>query len=341
MTRTVLGFLAAFGFASPSPAEAEDGQRSGVRRWLSEDPRGERGDGRFRFRIGVADAVGNAIHLTGSDNDLPTLCDRNLNPHRYFTPRANPGCDVQPSEWNTDFDGASGIGAEMALGVRVVGGLHVEVEAFRTLLNYDQSDSVFDEGSSTADKLNQELVRAEVRLGGFRTINTFANLAYHFPSLGRFDLYAGVGAGAALAQMDYGSNWARNLNPERIATLDDANTVFDAPAGVDREAERESLRRLIAGTTTTADAVLEDNLTGWQAFAGAAIALTAHASFDLRWRYVGYSEFSDGGEWDQLRSHGSNNGLLAGDPGSDPVVFVEGADDLGGYSLGFSFVVRF
>ena len=302
-------------------------------------PAGDRS--RFRVRLGVADAEGNALALAGSDNDLPTLCDRNLNPDRHFTPRGNPGCQAGPSEWDSSFAEAPGIGVELGAAVRVVAGLHFEFEAFRTHWSYDQTDGVFAESTSTADKLAQELVRAEVRIGEVRTTNAFWNLAWYLPVRDRFELHAGAGLGTASVALDYGSDWARNLDPSRIATLDDENSVFDAPGGVDREAERAALRRLIAGATTTADATLEDRLAARQWFVGGAVRLADSTSFELRLRWVGYGAFSGGGPWDQLRSHASDHALLPGDPGTDPVVYTETTEDLGGISLGFALAIRF
>ena len=68
-----------------------------------------------------------------------------------------------------------------------------------------------------------------------------------------------------------------------------------------------NLNRNVAGTTTIGRAKFSDTLFGYQVIAGVDYQVSEPVSIGLKFRWADFGEFEDGEEWDQLRSHESEN----------------------------------
>ena len=276
--------------------------------------------------------IGNSIDTGASGNDFPTLCNRHLDPDNLFsaTGVTEPeGCS-SASTWSNGFDGSTGVIAGLALGISTDFGARIEAEYFNFGAQYNETSALGGSGADLEDKSQQELVRAEERIGGVNINSLFVNAYYDLPVSGRLRPYVGGGVGFGMAEVEYDGIFARNLNPDAIKTADGA--TYNGSG--DENANREALHERIAGTTTTANHTLEDTVVGYQAVVGADYMLTERASVGIKGRWVRYAKFSDGNEWDQLRSHSSDNG-----PGTDTVVYTIETDDLSAF--GVSLVMKY
>ncbi len=205
------------------------------------------------------------------------------------------------------------------------GGHRIESEYFYRDSEYDQTTDIMSGdggGGSIADKLGGEIARAENRIGSITSHNLFANLYVDLFSTSRFTPYVGLGIGVGFTDMDYGSLWARN---HRVR--DDAGNLL-IRTGQDWD-NAEQIRQNLAGTTTSEQTVLTDNLFGHQLLFGVDYALTQSVSFGVKGRWVRFETFRDSGSWDRLRSHDSNLRL----DGSEPVVYQVETKDIEFFGL--------
>ena len=192
-------------------------------------------------------------------------------------------------------------------------------------MRYDKTPFVGGAGADIEDKLSQEFVRADERIGKVLTDSLFVNGYYDLPAVGRFRAYVGAGAGLGRVALDYDGVFARNLDPDAIRTADGA--IYNGTG--DEEADRRALHERIAGTTSTANHTLTDGTFAWQAVVGVDYMLSDAVSIGAKARWVRQGAFrSSGREWDQIRSHGSDNG-----PGTPTVTYAIETDDLGVFGL--------
>lgn len=276
--------------------------------------------------------IGNSLDTHSSDNDFPTLCDKHLDPDNLFSPAGITEPDGCPSgdSWNSSFDGSTGAIAGAALGLKTDFGTRIEAEYSRLGLQYNTTSPLSAGGAGIEDKSQQELVRAEERIGGITISSFFVNAYYDLPVSGQLRPYAGGGVGFGMVEVEYDSVFARNLNPDAIKTADGATYNGEG----NEVADRTTLHQRIAGTTTTASETLEDTVFGYQVVVGVDYMLTDRTSIGLKGRWVKYGKFGDGEEWDQLRSHASNNG-----EGTDTVIYTVETDDLSAF--GVSLVMKY
>ena len=89
-------------------------------------------------------------------------------------------------------------------------------------------------------------------------------------------------------------------DPSEIKTFD------ERVGGHDAETAR-ILNKEIAGTTTTGRAKFSDTLFGYQVIAGVDYQVSEPVTIGLKFRWADFGEFEGGEEWDQLRSHESEN----------------------------------
>ncbi len=282
--------------------------------------------------------VGRSLDTRSLDNDSPTLCDNHLDPLNLFSPKgvneAAGECPVGDS-WNSSFDRSTGIIAGAALGYKTAAGPRIEAEFLNFGTKYSSGFSdASATGSDLQDKTQQELVRADERIGEVHINSLFVNVYYDFRTFGKIRPYIGAGAGFGMARVEYDSIWARNLNPEAIKTADPENADYNGQNPANEAADRETVVRRIAGTTTSATATLEDTIPGYQVLIGADYMLTERTSLGIKGRWVQYGEFKDGNPWDQLRSHAPNNG-----PGTPTVEYRIETEDLSAF--GISLVMKY
>ncbi len=235
-------------------------------------------------------AIAPSTVVTGINNDWASRCDRITNPTQAETGDA---CAAAPplATWNSTVNGGGGVAAGFALGY-YMGRFRVEGEySFRTAAYGGPSQVTFG-GTVLQNKAERELEESESGAEDLTAHNLFVNLYYDFASRSRLTPYAGIGAGGALATLDYFSRWKRNDDPELITTFEDP-----------------LLRARLAGTTSIGKAKLSDVMFGYQVLAGVDYAASDRVAITVkaRWTFLGVLE--DGGyEWVQLRSHESDIG---------------------------------
>ena len=254
--------------------------------------------------MGIHGAPG--IFLVGHSDDRASRCDEFINP-RYADVE---GC-TSPDRgsgagWRTSFDSARGLFAGAALGYDFGGRLRVEAEYFHRDSKVDQSSPVASATGATFAKLGGEIQVAEERINSVTSDSVFANLYVDFGGGGRWTPYVGVGVGFGATEIDYGTLWARNTDPDSITTA----------AGLPNE---EEVRRNLAGTVTSETTTLDDELTGYQVIAGLNYALGDRISLDFEARWTDFDGFYslDEDGWRRLRSHPSQLRL----DGSEPVSY--------------------
>ena len=264
----------------------------------------------------------NALEVAGRSNDGPSYCDEYFNPHfARIEACREPGA----GRWLLAFGAAAGSDGSAVLGYRFGERWRFEVEYFFRTSGYDRFSPATGANSVALGKLDGELVRAEEYVGDLNTHGVFANLLFDFANAGPVTPFLGVGAGAGRTQMDYGSVWARNPDPEQIRS----GAGLDIP-------DYAGFRQALASTTTTYHGELTDLLFAWQALAGLDFALSSSVTLGVTLRYTDFARFEveepDG--WDQLRSHPSGNRV----DGSAPAWFWIETADLG--LLGGSLTLR-
>ena len=245
---------------------------------------------------------GASLEMAGEANDRASVCDEYINP-LFATVTATPGYETvnctgpnrgQGDGWENDFGAAEGILLGAAFGYRLpdkFARFRVELEYFYRDTNYDETSSIPSAGGVSGDELTQEILTATDRIGSVTSHNLFGNLYVDFANSSRFTPYVGFGVGVGFTDMDYGSLWARNPDPNAITT----------GAGLPNA---DAIRRNLAGTISRAQTVLSDTLFGYQVLVGMDYALTESLSLGVKGRWVHFDTFSDGGTvWDPLRSH--------------------------------------
>lgn len=282
------------------------------------------GDGWYMgMDLGVAHAPG--PDTATSDNDYPTTCDMFIDPAAALGDQCSPG-----ESWSNEFDAGTGVLAGISSGYRW-GSFRIEGEYFyRGTIHDSAKDPLENSGSAgLADKNEQELVRSEEAIDDVLSHNFFANLYYDFTSGSKWTPYLGVGVGFAHVSIDYSNLFRRNINPARIRT-------FPNPmGGIDPR------NQTLAGTTTIARSRLSDTLFGYQAIAGLDYQLRESVTIGLKFRWAGFSEFEDGAEYAQLRSHDSTNSRDTNDPRSARVRYAFTTDDLTFWGLSLNLKYQF
>ncbi len=272
--------------------------------------------------IGLELGHGNGASMTidGTDNDVATTCDGWLVP----IDGTNAGCDPPPSAWSSDIGGnASGMMGGLAVGYRF-GNIRAELEYTHSALSYDATADLAATDDVTVDKAQQELEIAETRIETVQYESFFANAYWDFAPGARVSPYVGLGLGTADASIDYFNRWKRNSNPDAITTF----------AG---HPDEESLRRIVAGTTTIANTKLQDSVSAYQVLAGVDFSVSDSVTLGIKARLVEYGDFETGRlPWDQLRSHHSSRS-----PGGTDVTYVMSTDDLSMWGVSFGMKYSF
>ena len=284
----------------------------------------------FYISTEVGLGIGNSLDTDASDTDFGTLCDKHLNNPADNNHFASGVCSSETSIWNNSFDGSTGVIAGATLGVSTNFGARIEAEYFNFGAQYNAESAVVGGGGDIADKANEELIRSDERIGGVNINSLFVNVYYDLPVSGQLRPYIGGGVGFGMAEVEFDAVWARNINPDVITTADDAEYLGSG----NEEEDRQALHQRIAGTSSTASHTLEDTVFGYQAVVGVDYMLTKSASIGIKGRWVKYAKFSDGNEWDQLRSHTSDNGT-----GTNRVEYTIETDDLSAF--GVSLVMKY
>ena len=250
------------------------------------------------------------LEMTGTSNDRASVCDEFINPlfatvtqtagyENYNCTGPNRGAT---GDWENAFDGGEGVLAGAAIGYslwdkypdRVWGRVRLELEYFYRDTDYDQTADIPSAAGESGDKLTQEILTATDRVGSVTSHNLFGNLYFDFPNNSQLIPYVGFGVGVGFTDMDYGSLWARNPDPNAITT----------GAGLPNV---DAIRRNLAGTVSSEQTNLSDTLFGYQVLFGVDYALTEALTLGVKGRWVNFDAFSEGSiVWDPLRSHPPN-----------------------------------
>ena len=267
------------------------------------------------------------LSLRGGDNDRASRCDEFVNP-RYAEldgctdPERGAGA---VDSWRSEFDQAWGLFAGAAIGYRFQDRFRVELEAFHSEADYDESSNLLDpSGAAFTQIFGAELPQAYERVGKVSAAGAFLNLYLDLPGSDRFTPFLGIGPGLGFTRMDYGALWERSNDPNTVETA----------RGLPNEAE---VRRNLAGTVSSVDHRLRDLLHGYQVLFGVDYKLTEALSVELRGRWTDLSDFTDRGDYDRLRSHVSN---LRRD-GSEPVRYRVSSNDMEFFSVALRLNYRF
>ena len=211
--------------------------------------------------------------------------------------------------------------------IHLLGGFRLEAEYFFRSSEYDQTVQDTSVGEQTTEKATGETELGLERIGAIDSHNVFANLYFDFANSSRFTPYVGIGIGAGSTDMDYGAIYKRFSDPKFINT---GNGYLFGEA-------LEEYKSRLAGTATIEQAELSDTLFGYQALLGVDYALTDALSLGLKGRWTDWDSFSDGGSYDQLRSHPSNLRL----DGSEPVTYRIRTDDIKIFAVSLNLKYRF
>ena len=274
------------------------------------------------------------VDINGTGYDGASDCDEYINPDydkfrdpNYvidpLTPKA-PNCAEQGiTKWASDMGSANGILAGAAVGYRLRdrypdspwGHFRLELEYFYRESEYNQTSPVVATGGAAFAKEDGELQRAEDRVGSLTSHNLFGNLYFDFINDSRFTPYIGFGAGAGFTNVNYGSLWARNSNPDRITTGSHPRRSKE---------KTKVIRQNLANTTSSVQTELSDTLFGYQIVFGVDYALTESVSLGAKGRWVNFGQFSDTVVWNPLRGHPPNRRR----DGSQPVFGRVETDDI-------------
>ena len=252
------------------------------------------------------------LNTIGGDNDRASRYDEYFNPNYATTEGYSPNRPEIGDSWKNKFDSAGGILAGAAVGYRLrdrypdhlLGRFRLELEYFFRSSEYDQTVQDTSVGEQTTEKATGETESGLERIGSVASHNLFGCLYFDFINGSRFTPYVGFGAGVGFTDMDYGALYKRFSDPQYINT---GNGYLFGEA-------LEEYKNRLAGTATSEQAELRDTLFGYQALFGIDYALTDALSLGVKGRWVAWNRFSDGGSYDQLRSHPSNLRLDGGEP---------------------------
>lgn len=255
------------------------------------------------------------LNTIGGDNDRASRYDEYINPNYASTEGYNPNRPGIGDSWMNEFDRAEGILAGAAVGYRMrdrypdhlLGRCRVELEYFFRSSEYDQAVQDVSVGEQTTEKATGESESGLERIGSIASHNLFGCLYYDFINESRFTPYVGFGTGVGFTDMDYGALYKRFSDPKYINT---GNGYLFGEA-------LEDYKNRLAGTATSEQTELSDTLLGYQLLCGVDYAITDALSLGLKGRWTAWDTFSDGGSYDQLRSHPSNLRL----DGSEPVTY--------------------
>ncbi len=259
---------------------------------------------------GLGLTFSSSIDMTGFSNDRASVCDEYINTEYASDPKCTVSNRGEGDDWTNSFGADDGVLFGTTVGYRMPDlffgtgfGFRGELEYFYSDFGYEETSEVDGAGGASGDKLVQELGVATDRVSDYTSHNLFANLFLDFTNDSRFTPYIGVGLGVGIADLEYGSVWARNPDKLYISTGRDLSNV-------------DEIRSNLAGSTSVEHTRLEDALFGYQVLFGVDYAITETLALGLKGRWAAFESFRDDGiVWDPLRSHAPNLRL----DGSEPV----------------------
>ena len=257
--------------------------------------------------LGMADALSSDSFLSGISQ--PTRCDsilwQNINVQRPAALSNDPACSRRTPKriYTTTFDPGIGFAGGVSAGYALNMGLRVEAEYFYRNQSGDSSVLPPARGNVVTQAKNKEWsAPPSARLSDSHGHHVFLNAYYDFLNASRWTPYLGAGVGWSHVRAQY-----RNLF-RRISIDDGYEDVF-------REVNQEYLDDFgsdlhitdiagqAAGTVSSLDSGISDNLFGFQFLAGLDYALTERISLGVKARWARFESMSDNAVWDQVRNH--------------------------------------
>ena len=281
--------------------------------------------GERRFYVGaeLGATVSPGVTMEGDSNDRASICDEFINRCTRPCPAAPDAARGVGDNWSVPFDGARGTAAGAVMGYRLHGMVRAEIEYVTRSSDYSQRSGVLAAQGVNADKLSDELFLAQEWLGLVQSRSLMGNVYLDLPGVaGSATPFLGFGIGLARTKADYASVWSRNTDPAAIAT----------GRG---QPNAEQIARNLAGTSSSAQATMEDTQLSYQLLGGFDFPVAETVSAGLRLRWMRAGEFTGTVVWHPLRSHVPN---LRRD-GSEPVDGEMSTDDFSfaGVSLGMKY----
>lgn len=236
-----------------------------------------------------------AVDFFGNSTDQGSVCDPYINPDP--SSRTQAGCPSAGTQWLSPFDKTQGVVGGFVLGYDLAGGessalepIRLEFEYMYRTSDYDQTTSIRSRSGVARDKLDNEVYRAEERIGNITSHNFFGNLIYDVLRRNRYTTYVGIGIGMARTKVDNGRIWLRNHDWTQIQT----------GAGLPNA---EEIRRNLAGTVSSLQTTDEATSNGFQALLGVDFELNDSMSVGVKSRWVQFESLTFDSTLDVLRSH--------------------------------------
>ncbi len=248
----------------------------------------------FYIRTEMGANVAPQLTLLSSSTDGGSVCDPIINPSAASTP----GCPSQGTGWKSVFDSARGMLASAAVGYQFHGltashilrDLRIEVAYLYRNSNYDQTSPILSQSGVARDKLSNEVAHATERVSSLTTAGFLLNLNYDFRIASRITLFLGLGAGAARTALDTGRIWARENDPDAIATGEGLSNA-------------DEIRNNLAGTVSVALTKSSATQLGYQLIAGIGYAVADAFTISLNSHFMGLGPYAAADGLDLLRSH--------------------------------------
>ena len=275
----------------------------------------------FYVGVDVGLSLPHDLESTRTNVGIPTNCDQwlpaaQLNdgttvplPIDQCAPRA---LQASPSIFDLDAGWLAGATAGYSMGR-----LRLEGEYFHRRHGGETLSLVV-----PGDPKQREFVERSESIGSLRGHNVFVNLYHDFrdpraPWTNRRAIpFVGAGVGWMRTEIDYAATSIRTS---------DRNALLDLGRNPNA-----------AGTTSSADATLTNDLAGYQLLAGLDYALTQRHALTFKVRYANtFGDFENvDNPWEPLRDHESTVG-----PGGAPVRYGIGARNLGFWSVSVGFKI--
>ena len=271
----------------------------------------------FYSKLTLGVSVNPSLTMNGNSNDRGSFCDEYINP--LYASIA--GCTSSErgvgDGYSVDFDSTTGRSGSISLGVQILPALGLELEHHYAIASYNDTSPVNNATGVNRDKLQDEIVKSDERLGDLKSSSFYGNIVFSFLSKSRLTPYLGAGAGLSRLHAEYASVWARNFDPNLIKTGENLPNA-------------DEVKTNLSGTVSSAFGPLESSSFSWKAFSGFDYELLDRTFFTFKVQFIQYGTLeSDELVWDPLRSHPPN---LRKD-GSEPVKSISTFENINAISL--------
>lgn len=277
-------------------------------------------------RINVGGSLHPGLTMTGYSNDRASICDEYINPLYASVPGCTDPRAGVGDGYSVSYEAASGHTGSVGLGMLIRKRVALEVEYEFASASYNQTAYIGTAEGTNLDKLQNELVQSEERLGSLQTGGFYGNVFLSFPrTVSKWIPSVGAGAGFSSVRAGYASIWARNTDPSRIRTGDG-------------QPNAEEIKSNLAGTVSSALGEIQNTVFSWKVLLGLDYKVSRKTFLNFKVQYTDFGKVeTDKLVWDPLRSHTPN---LRKD-GSEPVTSISGFDRVYSMSMDLGFRYMF